>query len=228
MSDPGGRTWPRRTSMSVKAILAAGSAMMLSLLTCTGAGAVILYDNLSSPVTGGDPAAEFPTGLGPLFASFSNPSEARTLTELELNLSATNPSDGDTFTVSVYSDLNIFPNTLLWSTTANDSILSTSPTVEDFFTNVGLNADSRYWVGVSSAAGSAILSSATIFTGIGVADEFYINANGLVPNNPKGPYVMRVVATPEPATWALMLVGFAGLAYAGYRRAKAGHATRAA
>ena len=216
--------------MSVKTISAAGSALMLSLMTCTaaGAGPAILYDNLSSPVTGGDPAAEFPTGLGPLFASFSNLSGARTLTELELNLSSTNPGDGDMFTVSVYNDFNTRPNALLWSTTANDSILSMNPTVEDFFTNVALNADSRYWVGVSSVAGSAIFSSASIFTGIGVADEFYINANGEVPNNPFGPYVMRVVATPEPSTWALMLVGFAGLAYAGYRRAKAGHATRAA
>jgi hypothetical protein len=29
---------------------------------------------------------------------------------------------------------------------------------------------------------------------------------------------------PEPSTWAMMLIGFAGLALAGYRRAKAGHA----
>jgi hypothetical protein len=30
---------------------------------------------------------------------------------------------------------------------------------------------------------------------------------------------------PEPSTWAMMLAGFAGLAFAGYRRAKAGRAT---
>ena len=121
--------------MSIKTILIAGSALTLSLFICTGAGAsdVILYDNLSSPVTGGDPAAVFPTGLGPLFASFSNPAGARTLTELELNLSATNPSDGDTFTVSVWSDNSTSPGTMLWHTTVNDSILSTTPTVEDFF-----------------------------------------------------------------------------------------------
>jgi hypothetical protein len=28
-------------------------------------------------------------------------------------------------------------------------------------------------------------------------------------------------AVPEPSTWATMLTGFAGLAFAGYRRAKA-------
>jgi unsaturated chondroitin disaccharide hydrolase len=33
---------------------------------------------------------------------------------------------------------------------------------------------------------------------------------------------------PEPSTWAMMLLGFAGLGFAGYRRARAGHATLAA
>jgi hypothetical protein len=28
-------------------------------------------------------------------------------------------------------------------------------------------------------------------------------------------------AVPEPATWAMMLLGFVGLGYAGYRRARA-------
>ena len=35
-------------------------------------------------------------------------------------------------------------------------------------------------------------------------------------------------AVPEPSTWAMMLLGFAGLGFAGYRRARAGHATFAA
>jgi hypothetical protein len=30
---------------------------------------------------------------------------------------------------------------------------------------------------------------------------------------------------PEPSTWAMMLVGFAGLGLAGYRRAKTGDAS---
>jgi hypothetical protein len=33
------------------------------------------------------------------------------------------------------------------------------------------------------------------------------------------------VRIPEPSTWVMMLLGFAGLAFAGYRRAKAGYAT---
>jgi PEP-CTERM motif len=34
-------------------------------------------------------------------------------------------------------------------------------------------------------------------------------------------------AIPEPSTWAMMLIGFAGLGYAGYRRARAAHPTLA-
>ena len=38
-------------------------------------------------------------------------------------------------------------------------------------------------------------------------------------------YDLAFHAVPEPSTWAMMLLGFAGLGYAGYRRAGAGHAT---
>jgi PEP-CTERM motif len=36
------------------------------------------------------------------------------------------------------------------------------------------------------------------------------------------------LSVPEPSTWAMMLLGLAGLCYAGYRRASAGHAALAA
>jgi hypothetical protein len=34
----------------------------------------------------------------------------------------------------------------------------------------------------------------------------------------------KVALVPESSTWALMLIGFAGIGFAGYRRARAGHA----
>jgi hypothetical protein len=38
---------------------------------------------------------------------------------------------------------------------------------------------------------------------------------------------LRSGVIPESSTWAMILVGFAGLGLAGYRRAKTGHATLA-
>ena len=41
-------------------------------------------------------------------------------------------------------------------------------------------------------------------------------------------FTVGVSAVPEPSTWAMMLLGFAGLGFAGYRRANKGDATFAA
>jgi probable HAF family extracellular repeat protein len=54
---------------------------------------------------------------------------------------------------------------------------------------------------------------------------FGINDSGQI----VGYYVEGYVAgVPEPSTWAMMLIGFVGLGFAGYRRAKNGSATFAA
>ena len=52
------------------------------------------------------------------------------------------------------------------------------------------------------------------------------DADCVVPNAPLGT-LMPILgpAVPEPSTWAMMLLGFAGLGFAGYRRAKRGGAT---
>jgi Carbohydrate binding domain/PEP-CTERM motif len=49
-------------------------------------------------------------------------------------------------------------------------------------------------------------------------------------NNPGFTYLDNVslAPVPEPSTWTMLLLGFAGLGYAGYRRARAGHAALAA
>jgi hypothetical protein len=44
-------------------------------------------------------------------------------------------------------------------------------------------------------------------------------------NNANGANLLFNSAIPEPSTWAMMLIGFAGLGFAGYRRAKAVPAT---
>jgi PEP-CTERM motif len=56
---------------------------------------------------------------------------------------------------------------------------------------------------------------------------------GVVDYNIQGSAALSNVTTsssavPEPSTWGMMLLGFVGLGFAGYRRARAGHATLAA
>ena len=204
---------------------ACGALLASVALVPSAATAAVLYDNLSSPITGAD-GTNATTGvpnsqLGGLFGSFSNLGGTRTLTEVDLDIYASNPRDGQQFTVSLWTDKPqngnaAWPNVELWETTSNDSILNSSPTVESFFPDWALAGDTRYWIGLQSLAGSVEFSAASVTTGIGVANEFYINASGLSPNS-DGPYLMRIVATPEPATWVMMVAGFAALGLVGRR-----------
>ena len=72
-----------------------------------------------------------------------------------------------------------------------------------------------------------IVNGAQIFTGSLVNDDVIDLGSNFGPNidltiNGFGTFVIGgvVEAVPEPSTWALMLLGFAGIGYAGYRRAR--------
>lgn len=61
-----------------------------------------------------------------------------------------------------------------------------------------------------------------------LSDALGINDTGHVVGYSEFPIISPPpITVPESSTWAMMLFGFAGLALAGYRRAKAGHATLA-
>jgi hypothetical protein len=47
-----------------------------------------------------------------------------------------------------------------------------------------------------------------------------ITAGSLVTSAPSNFWGLAVVPVPEPSTWAMMALGFAGLSFAGYRRAR--------
>jgi PEP-CTERM motif len=123
-----------------------------------------------------------------------------------------------------------FEAQVLASVTFSVAGLSASRTVEryDQFAGVELNPDSLYWIEVKVHGQSVIEWGMTHdVSGPGVAgnylawfgtdDGFFLN-NGVQPFPSDQALQMEVLATPEPSTWAMMLVGFAGLGFAGYRR----------
>jgi hypothetical protein len=48
------------------------------------------------------------------------------------------------------------------------------------------------------------------------------NADGVAPTF-NAAFSLTGAVVPEPSTWAMMLLGFAGLGFAGYRRARKAH-----
>jgi hypothetical protein len=130
------------------------------------------------------------------------------------------------------------PPSLHASVTLPISDLSGALTAQDFtqFANIALKPDAFYVISISvseqSVEDGATLGWGTTSddSGPGVADGYnasYITDNGLFPNKPTPPpnnggpiFQMEVqgVPTPEPSTWALMIVGLASLGLLARRR----------
>jgi hypothetical protein len=71
---------------------------------------------------------------------------------------------------------------------------------------------------LSTSTGSLEWSFTGANDGIGVGNEYNFYAGSVAANQAFTPYQMSIgSAVPEPSTWALMLAGFAGLGFVGYR-----------
>jgi hypothetical protein len=80
--------------------------------------------------------------------------------------------------------------------TLADGLLPSTPTAVDFTlpTAFNLAANTRYWIGLSTANGSAALWNWSLdLSGTGVPGEFFANNGGVSPNT-LGPYQMRLAA----------------------------------
>lgn len=109
--------------------------------------------------------------------------------------------------------------------------------------NTGTTLDGLYNfndVAFNSGTGLFFDNNGPVFTTID-GNEFNIYSTGSGSNlqyfvssaspggalyNPGDPSIVTIAAVPEPATWAMMIFGFFGIGFLGYRRKRSGEAIR--
>ena len=191
---------------------------------------VELYGNTTAnfPGQGSDHVAV----TGPLYDSFSTGSSSVDMVDLAISLSNGGVHTGS-FTINLYADSSTRPGAFLATFgTFNDDVFGTATGFDLLGASVpptlALAANTRYWIGLLDNGLSNIAwSHAPDASGTGVAGEFWANSPGGVltvnaNSDAATPFQMLVDATtisvPEPSTWAMMLLGFAGLGFVSYRR----------
>jgi hypothetical protein len=209
-----------------------GFAICLTALSSWGAVAAPIFSNFG-------PSQSYDTTQG-LFVgnafdgnnyaegSTFTPSANTTFGSLSLALSCFTSSCSKTFTVSLNQDSGSdSPGTVIESFTRSGTLLGglgaqNAPLVFSSALLPTLTSGGQYWVTVSSDISNSIVwnsnttgdvSDQAISTDGGAT---WFSPSGLTP----GAYEVDSIATavPEPSTWALMILGFAGVGFMAYRR----------
>jgi hypothetical protein len=198
-------------------------ALVAAAILAGPAAAAELYDNLTSPGENSDSVFR----NGSLADSFSTGANAFQLSDVTLRLfdvtsvSGIPVAHGD-FAVSLLADNSTSPGTPLVTTgTVSDTSLTSSAMSVTFALSATLAANTRYWIQLSSPDGGQVAwSDSSDQLALGVAGEYYADVLHGVQPNTGGSYQMAVLGSvlepttdpvPEPATWAMMLLGFGGL-----------------
>jgi hypothetical protein len=223
----------------------------LAIASIGVAHAGVIYDATGGALSfeGGDvidPNALGGVGVGPVVADrFFNPYPVSTaLTSVSLNLWLNGaPLTG--FTIDMWADsidpvtgnpgLPVFGSEQQIAS-VSDSSLTSSPHLYTFTpgSTITLAANTFYNIGIDThtVAGDAQVTSVVFGNTVDPAvlarsavaiGAFYFHTVGGVDPNSDGPYDLIVrVAAPEPATWAMMLLGFAAIGLIGYRKVRSG------
>jgi hypothetical protein len=231
-----------RSVVSRGALLCALAAS-LAAASAGGARAGVIYNATGGAAAfeGGDvidPNAPGGVGVGPVVADrFFNPT-ATTLSSVTLNLMLNGaPMRG--FTIDLWVDSTATPGLPVFGSeeqiaSVSDSSLTSSLKLYTFTPGASLTlaANTFYDIGIDThtALGNPPVTSVVFGNTVDPAvlarpsvalGALYFHTVGGVDPNSDGPYDLIVtVSAPEPSTWAMMALGFAGLGFAGYRKAQ--------
>ena len=197
----------------------------------TGRADDVVYNNLGGALGGTNSIG---SDFGPLADSFSTGSTAFDFTNLTVSLEGLGAGSSDIVAYLLTNNPSD-PNNAPYPApgTALDTIGSqvVSGTISgsqliSFSTSLLLDADTRYWIELTSNNNNVGWDWTGDTSGTGVESEFLALQYGSGvwtsgPNDPFGPFMMEVsgaVPTPEPSTIVLLLVGMAVLLGAGMLR----------
>jgi len=192
----------KKCSLSI--VLVLGAAMTLGFTT-NPVAATVLLNTVTSPQGN----YGIPTPTQSVALEFSS-ATAGTVTGAVAFVESTNPSA--TATIGIMSDSAGTPSgTFLGSETVG---LGLAPEILVF--NVSIAANTNYWLVAQTTFNNVVWQY-----GSDQGSFDYVSGAAWVETNqnlPMANITGNVAAVPEPSTWAMMLLGFAGIGFVAHRR----------
>jgi hypothetical protein len=233
----------RIPSVVSRGALSSAVAIGLAVASAGFAHAGVIYNATGGAAAfeGGDvidPNAPGGVGVGPVVADRFFSPVTTTLSSVTLNLELNGaPLTG--FTIDLWVDSTGTPGLPLFGTekqitSVSDSSLTSNLKLYTFTpgSTITLAGNTFYDIGIDThtAIGDPQVTSVIFGNTVDPAvlarpsvalGAFYFHTVGGVDPNSDGPYDLIVrVSAPEPSTWVMTLLGFAGIGFIGYRKAR--------